>query len=141
MPDLLGEDIETALKMLNAAGFSNITYEEYVESEEPKDTVVEQSVDSGEDVPVTTTVVLKLSEGPKPKEATKMVRFGLMEDAVETYPVKIVRKDTGDVVFEATMPASQLEIELELTGIGKVTYVVTLGEGNSYEQEVDFDTP
>ncbi len=141
MPDLLGEDIATALKMLNAAGFSNITYEEYVESEEPKDTVVEQSVASGEDVPVTTTVVLKLSEGPKPKEAIKMVRFGLMEDAVETYPVQIVRKDTGDVVFEATMPASQLEIELELTGIGKVTYVVTLGEGNSYEQEVDFDTP
>ena len=141
MPDLLGEDITTALKMLNAAGFSNITYEEYVESEEPKDTVVDQSVISGEDVPVTTTIVLKLSEGPKPKEVTKMVRFGLMEDAVETYPVKIVRKDTGDVVFEATMPTSQLEIELELTGTGKVTYVVTLGEGNSYEQEVDFDTP
>ena len=141
MPALRGEDIATALKMLNAAGFANITYEEYVESEEPLDTVVEQSVEAGEEVPITTTVVLKLSEGPKPKEVTKMVKFGLMEDSLEPYAVKIVRKDTGDVVFDATMPASQAVIELELTGIGKVTYVVSLGEGTSYEQEVDFDTP
>ena len=141
MPDLRGEDIATALKMLNAAGFTNITYEEYVESEEPLDTVVEQSVEAGEEVPITTTVVLKLSEGPKPKEVTKMVKFGLMEDSLEPYAVKIVRKDTGDVVFDATMPASQAVIELELAGIGKVTYVVSLGEGTSYEQEVDFDTP
>ena len=141
MPDLLGEDITTALKMLNAAGFTNITYDEYVESEEPLDTVVEQSVDASEEVPVTTTIVLKLSEGPKPKEVTKMVKFGLMEDALEPYAVKIVRKDTGDVVFEATMPASQVVIELELTGTGKVTYLVSLGEEHSYEQEVDFETP
>lgn len=140
MPALLGEDITTALKMLNAAGFSNIAYEEYVESEEPKDTVVEQSVASGDEVPVTTNIVLKLSEGPKPKEVKKMVRFGLMEDALEAYPVKIVQKDTGEVIFEATIAASKTAIELELTGAGKITYVVTL-EGNSYEQEVDFDTP
>ena len=140
MPDVEGEDIATALKMLNAAGFTNITYEEYVESEEPKDTVVEQSIGSGEEVAVTTTVVLKLSEGPKPKEVTKMVRFGLMEDALEAYSVKIVREDTNEIVFEATMAASKTAIELELTGAGKITYVVTLG-GNSYKQEVDFDTP
>jgi len=140
VPELAGEDISTALKMLNAAGFSNITYEEYVESEEPKDTVVEQSVASGEEVPVTTMIVLKLSEGPKPKEVTKMVRFGLMEDALEAYPVKITRKDTGETIFEATIAASKTAIELELTGSGKITYVVTLG-GNSYEQEVDFETP
>jgi len=140
IPELEGEDISTALKMLNAAGFSNVTYEEYVESEEPKDTVVEQSVAPGEEVPVTTMIVLKLSEGPKPKEATKMVRFGLMEDALEAYPVKITRKDTGEAVFEATIAASKTAIELELTGSGKITYVVTLG-GNSYEQEVDFETP
>lgn len=137
MPDLQGEDITTALKMLKAAGFNNVTYDEYVESDKPKDTVVEQSVAAGDEVAITTKIVLKLSEGPKPKEVSKLVKFGLMEDALEAYPVKIVRKDTGEVVFEATMAASKTSIELELTGIGKVTYVVTLG-GNSYEQEVDF---
>ena len=139
MPKVQGEDISTALKMLNAAGLVNITYDTYVESEEPKDTVVEQSVTAGDEVPVTTTIVLKLSEGPKPKETKKMVKFGLMEDALEAYPVKITRKDTGDVVFEATMAASKAEIELELSGIGKITYVVSLGGGNSYELEVDFE--
>ena len=140
MPKVAGEDISTALKMLNAAGLVNITYDAYVESEEPKDTVVEQSVAAGEEVPVTTTIILKLSEGPKPKENKKMVKFGLMEDALEPYPVKIVRKDTGDVVFEATMAASKTVIELELSGIGKITYVVTLGGANTYELEVDFET-
>ncbi len=140
MPAVEGEDITTALKMLNAAGLVNITYDAYVESDQPKDEVVEQSVAAGEDVPVTTTIILKLSEGPKPKEVKKMVRFGLMEDALESYPVKITRKDTGEVVFEATMAASKTAIELELTGVGKVTYVVTLGGGNSYELEVDFET-
>jgi len=140
MPKVAGEDITTALKMLNAAGLVNITYDAYVESEEPKDTVVEQSVAAGEEVPVTTTIVLKLSEGPKPKETKKMVKFGLMEDALEPYPVKIVRKDTGEVVFEATMAPSKTVIELELSGIGKITYVVTLGGGNAYELEVDFET-
>ena len=141
MPDVEGEDLTTALKMLNAAGFNNITYDTYVESDLAPDTVVEQSVEAGVDTPVTQNIVLTLSKEKEPVAATKMVRFGLMEDMLEAYPVTIQQKVTGTVVFEATMSAEQTEIELELTGTGKVIYVVTMGEGNSYEQEVDFDTP
>ena len=141
MPDLLGEDIETALKMLNAAGFSNITYEEYVESEEPKDTVVEQSVASGEEVPVTTTIVLKLSEGPKPKEVTKMVPIDLPEGALEAYTLKITREDTGEAVYEVTVSVDKTKIEIPLTGTGTISYVVSVG-GEVYSTiTVDFDVP
>ena len=140
MPDLLGEDITTALKMLNAAGFTNITYEEYVESEEPLDTVVEQSVESGEEVAITTEIVLKLSEGPKPKPVTKTVKFGLMEDMIDPYKVEISRKDTGEVIYEATVPNTESMVELQLTGNGKITYVVKINGIWFSELEVDFET-
>ena len=149
MPNVEGESLETALKMLDSAGFKNVVYEEYVESDQPKDTVVEQSVEAGEEVPVTTQIVLKLSAGPieetqpetQPEEVTKLVRFGLMEDMLEAYLVKIVRVDTGEVVFEAMISNTKTEIEIELTGSGKVVYEVFQGEGHSYKQEVDFSAP
>ena len=140
MPDLLGEDITTALKMLNAAGFTNITYDEYVESEEELDTVVEQSVESGEEVPINTDIVLKLSEGPKPKPVTKTVKFGLMEDMVDPYKVEITRKDTGEVIYDATVPNTEYMLELQLSGNGKITYVVKINGIWFSELEVDFET-
>jgi len=63
MPKVEGEDLQTALKVLEAAGFKNVVYDEYVESELPKDTVVEQSVKAGEEVPINEKIVLKLSKG------------------------------------------------------------------------------
>ena len=140
MPDLLGEDITTALKMLNAAGFTNITYDEYVESEEALDTVVEQSVEAGEEVPITTDIVLKLSEGPKPKPVTKTVKFGLMEDMIDPYKVEITRKDTGEVIYDATVPNTEYMLELQLSGNGKITYVVKINGIWFSELEVDFET-
>ena len=141
MPDVRGEDIDTAIKMLKAAGFDNIDYSDTVESDQEVDTVVEQSVEPGEEIPITTTIQLTLSSGPKAEEKTKMVHFGLMEDMLEAYSVKIVRVDTEEVVFEAILPSEQSEIELELKGSGKVIYKVTMCETNIYTQEVDFDAP
>ncbi len=155
MPNVEGESLDTALKMLESAGFKNITFEEYVESDLPKDTVVEQSAKAGDEIPISTEIVLKLSMGPAeetqpettapeettPTETTKMVKFGLMEDMVEAYSVKIVRVDTGEVVFEATISNTKTEIEIELTGSGIVTYEVFLGDSQSYKQEVDFSVP
>jgi serine/threonine-protein kinase len=140
MPDLVGEDITTALKMLSAAGFANITYEEYVESDAQKDTVVEQSVESGEEVAINTEIVLKLSEGPKPKPVTKTVKFGLMEDMTDPYKVEISRKDTGEVIYNETVPNTEYMVELELTGNGKITYVVKVNGIWFSELEVDFET-
>ena len=141
MPGLVGEDITTALKMLKAVGFTNVTYDEYVESELEKEAVAEQSVKAGEEVPVNTEIVLKLSEGPKPKPVTKTVKFGLMEDMIDPYEVEISRKDTGEVVFKQTIPNTECLVELTLSGNGKVTYVVKVNGIWFSEQEVDFETP
>ena len=141
MPALRGEDIATALKMLNAAGFTNITYEEYVESEEPLDTVVEQSVEAGEEVAITTTVVLKLSEGPKPQEVTKMVSITLPEGALEAYTLKFIPRDPAGKLYQVTVSVDETEIKVPLTGTGTVTYDVTIGDEQYTEIIVNFNEP
>jgi serine/threonine-protein kinase len=139
MINVVGEDLDTALKLLKVAGFTNIKYDDYVEDEAPVDQVVTQSVAENTEIPVNTQIVLQISKGPA--EITKMVNFGLMEDMIEAYEVVITRKDTGEEIFNATISASKTEISLELSGKGKVIYVVTMGGNTSYEQEVDFSTP
>jgi serine/threonine-protein kinase len=140
MPDVLGEDVTTALKMLNAAGFSNITYDTYVESEAEKDTVVEQSVAAGLEVPVTTEIVLSLSQGPQPKETTKEVVIKLVENMGEAYTVTVTRKDTGEVIYDETVPNTEYMLELQLSGNGKITYVVKINGIWFSELEVDYET-
>ena len=64
MPNLVGHDYATAYRLLSQLGFSSIRSES-VESNEPKDEVVEQPFDRGTKVDITTTIVLKISKGPK----------------------------------------------------------------------------
>ena len=71
MPNVVGQNIATALQVLTNAGFDNIDYSEYVDSDEDKDEVVFQSVTRNEVIPVNTPIVLKLSNGPTlPPETT-----------------------------------------------------------------------
>jgi len=138
MPDVLEEDLTTALKMLNAAGFHNVTYEEYVESELPVDAVVDQSVKAGDSVPINTVIVLKLSSGPKPEEVTMPVTFKLMEDMEDAYSVKITVKGTGETVYDGTVAGKQASLTMELTGSGTVIYEIKINGIWFAEQEVEF---
>jgi serine/threonine-protein kinase len=140
MPDVLGEELSTALKMLNAAGFASVTYDEYVDSELPKDTVAEQSVKGGETVPINTVIVLKISSGPKPTEATKQVVFQLMEDMEDAYSVLITEKESGETVYDGTVAGSETSLTLELTGTGKIVYEIKINGIWFAEQEVEFPT-
>ena len=67
--------------------------------------------------------------------------FHLIEDRVEPYSVKIVRKDTNQVIFEGTMQPGESEVKLTLTGKGTVTYVITIEGVGEQEEKVDFTTP
>ena len=60
---------------------------------------------------------------------------------VEPYAVKIVRMDTGEVVFEGILENGESEVTLTLTGRGKISCQVTVENGRMWEQEVDFETP
>ena len=135
MPNLVGKDLEAALELLEYAGFTNVKYDEYVENTAPRDQVLYQSVEMNEEIPLNTKIQLKLSTG------TKEVTFGLIEGMVEPYNVKIIRKDTGEVVYEGQMQPGESEVKRELTGKGIVIYVITIEGIGEREEKVDFTTP
>ena len=135
MPNLVGKDLKAALELLEYAGFTNVKYDEYVENTAPRDQVLYQSVEMNEEIPLNTKIQLKLSTG------TKEVTFGLVEGMVEPYNVKIIRKDTGEVIFDGQMQAGESEVKRELTGKGTVIYVITIEGIGEREEKVDFTTP
>ena len=138
MPNLVGKTLKAALELLEYAGFTNVKYDEYVDNVAPKDQVVFQSEEMDQEIPLSTKIVLKLSMGPA---TTKQVVFGLLEDMVEPYTVTITQKDTGEVVYSATLENGESEVTLTLTGREKVIYVITMEGVGMREQEVDFTTP
>ena len=135
MPNVVGKNLKVALELLEYAGFTDVKYDEYVENEAPRDQVLYQSVEMNEVIPLNTKIELQLSTG------VKEVVFGLIEDMVEPYSVKIVREDTDKVVFEDIMQNGESEVKLNLTGKGIVNYKIIIEGLGEREQTVDFSTP
>lgn len=139
MPNVLDKDIQAALDLLEYAGFTNVKYDTYVDSDKPKDTVVSQSVPKDEEVSVDEEIVLELSKGPEP--GTKQHTFKLLPDMPEDYKVKIVNKDSGKTVYEGTVKAGVAEVTVELKDTGKQTYEVYINDtyfGDNGDVTVDF---
>ena len=149
MPNVLGHNVETAIKLLNNTGFKNITVEE-VKSSKTVNTVVGQSVKAEKEVDVTTPIVLQIPENeestvtPPPSVDTepsdyvsKWVTIRLPEDMMEDYVLSI-RRD-GVVVEERDIPAGAVQIQVELRGKGKMNFEVWVGNVPGWSLPVDFD--
>ena len=141
MPEVVGETLETALKMLSAAGLNNVEYDTLVESELPEGSVAEQSVEVGQAVPITEKIVLSISSGPKPQEVTLEHAFVLLEDMEDAYSVKITRQDNGEAVFESTVSGTDSSVTVSLTGAGTVVYEVYINGIYFKEEAVEFTAP
>ena len=126
MPNVVGKDLQAALDLLEYAGFTQVKYDTYVDSDKAKDTVLTQSVAKDTEVAVDTQIVLELSKGPANTPVTKSHTFQLMEGMQESYEVKIVNKTTGQTVYSGTVPADQTSVTVSLTGTGKQTYEVEI---------------
>jgi len=136
MPNVVGKDLQSALDLLEYAGFTNIKYDDSAQS---KDTVVTQSVAKDTEVAVDTQIVLELSRGAG--ETTKRHTFRLVKDMSEAYEVKIVNKTTGQTVYRGTVPAGQAEVTVGLTGSGRQTYEIYINGlyfGDNGDVTVDF---
>ena len=143
MPNVVGKDIEAALEMLDYAGFTDIDYTTYVDSDEPENEVVTQSVNANEEIPINTKIVLALSKGPTeppvPPEVEKSVSFALLPDGmVENYQVTITRTDTGEVVFDDPVSPETESLELLLTGSGTVMFEIKIADAEPEQVEVVF---
>ena len=143
MPNVEGKDIEAALEMLDYAGFTDIDYTTYVDSDEPENEVVTQSVNANEEIPINTKIVLTLSKGPTeppaPPEVEKSISFALLPDGmVENYQVTITRTDTGEVVFDDPVSPETESLELLLTGSGTVMFEIKIADAEPEQVEVVF---
>jgi len=134
MPKVTGMSLESAKKELDVCGFKNVRSEE-VESDEPKGTVVKQSVDANVDTDVTTEIVLQVSIGPKVK---KTVTIELPEDLTEAYQLTVIH--LGETVVDMEIQPGTATIAVDLLGRGTSTYEVYI-DGIDYKtDEVDFDS-
>ena len=96
MLNVVGKEKEYAIELLNAKGFDKIRTIT-VESEEYPGTVVYQSEAAGEEIDVTTEILLEVSEGPKEPESTKPVQQPPAQEETkapeeETLPPTMSRK-------------------------------------------------
>ena len=141
MPKVEGKDLTTALEMLEYAGFTNVKYDTYVDSDLPENQVVSQSVEANKEIPLTTAIELILSKGPtEPVKVTKTVTFGLMDGMTEDYRV-IIKDEAGNIVFDQTIPADQSAVDVLLTGSGEQKYTVYINDEDSWfsDQTVVFE--
>jgi beta-lactam-binding protein with PASTA domain len=149
VPNVVGLPFKDAVKMLNDYGFTNIA-EEFVESNEPENQVLHQSVAQSTEIDVNTKIILRVSVGPgetqPPTEeidnsVTKTVGISVPEQD-ETYYVEIWQN--GMRVREAIQVApGTTQLEVKLTGSGLQTYQLYYLDGQQLpepygEFEVNF---
>ena len=118
LPSVVGKQLQVAYDILNSLNFKNIRVEP-VESDAPKDEVVNQSVEGGTKIDVTTVIILEVSTGPKLEkmpdltgksfeEAQKLLNdLGFM-DVEPEYVVSTKRKDT--VVEQSVVKDTEVEV-------------------------------
>ena len=115
VPQVVGLPLKDAVKMLNDYGFTNIS-EAYVGSEKPENEVLHQSVDQGTEIDVNTKIILRVSKGL----IAKTVKITLPKSDAD-YELEI-RYNGKAVLDPILITAGTTEVEVELSGVGKMTY-------------------
>ena len=161
MPNVLGQNLSTAIGVLKANGFTNIKHEA-VESNEEKDSVVKQSVPDGFEIEVTAEIVLQYSKGPKETTAppTSVPSTSTPPTSEPTVDVEVnvtmphtlmlptgmteayslmLKKNGVDVMPEPYIAQpTETSIVVELTGSGVQTYELYVNGEYHSEIKVDF---
>ena len=154
MQKLVGLSVNAAIEILKGDNFTNYEIDP-VESDEPKDTVIEQSVAPNDEVDVNTKIVLKVSKGkPQPVEVEKTVTVavpsaeelgadGFVESDYTaedgTVHLKLELKLNGTVVHTAEdLNFESPALQVTLKGTGTVNYELWIN-GNAFSViTVDF---
>ena len=138
MPNLVKSNVESAITILREAGFDMPSLE-YVDSEEEKGTVIEQSHKQGEKLATNTEITLKVSTGKKPA-VTKDVTIQLEGTATENSCRIIVKRD-GKEVYNAMVTKGTTKITISgQSGSGNIQYdvVAQTADGQTIESWTEF---
>lgn len=149
VPNVVGMDLDRAIRVLDAAGFGTPDYE-LVTSAHSKGEVIYQSVEKNTVVDVNTVITLKVSKGPEetteptteptqPTEEQTVIKTLLIElpdGMVEPYVLTIT--NGGAVVHEFTVQPDSLYLEVEVKGTGIQYYKINIPGIDPVIKEVDF---
>ena len=149
MPNVLGQNLSTAIGVLKANGFTDIKYES-VASDKDRDTVVKQSIPEGFEVEVTAEVVLQYSEGPEETTApttapttgqepvvTQSYTLTLPTGMTEAYTLEL-RQNGVNVLEPYQAQPTENSVEVQLTGSGVQTYELYVNGAFHSKVTVDF---
>ena len=133
MPDLTGLEVEQAKSMVTDLGLQ-VPAVVYVDSAEPKDTVLTQSLDKDVEYEITATVTLEVSNGSK-APVTKTVTIDLRNSALfGECRIVIKKKNDGKEIYSGTVPKGTLTVTLpEQTEAGAVTYSIIINETDGWD--------
>ena len=142
LPNVIGMDVETAVNLIQAAGFEMPDIKQ-VDSNEPKDTVVNQSHKGNTKIDVNSVIILEISKGPQtpenttPTVVTKNVVIDL-KDTLSAADAKVTVTCNGVSVFNDTVPQSTKSITIQnQRGFGTMNYYVDVeGHGSWVQPEV-----
>ena len=151
VPNLVGMEVDTAIKALTNLGFETPSIER-VYSAQAKDEVVGQSVEKDTEVDIKTVITLEVSDGPEQMEpstdpstdppeeqlVTKLVQIPLAEGMLDSYEVTITH---GKQVQTIEVLPDALYLEVELTGSGVQIYKISIPGADPFYVEVNFDEP
>ena len=163
MPYVVGLNYATAKSELESYGFDNVDFVRK-ESDADKDEVIAQPYDRGEEIDVTTEIILTISKGPRPteppterptdppterptdppteaptepEEKTRKIGFHLPTDRTESYVLGI-SCNGSPVIEDVEIQPDQEEYTISLTGTGVQTYILYINGEKYDEVEVDF---
>lgn len=145
VPEVLGLDISKAVSLL--AG-KNLKYDyDLVESDKPKDQVIEQDLAKGTEVPEGTTVKLKVSKGPaettapptesEPQVVSKTVTLVLPADIAARYQLQIYKGNSPCTEALSVEPGTT-EVPVSLEGKGTEYFDVYVNGKFADSFKVDF---
>ena len=149
MQKVVGLTVNTAIEIIKGDGFINYEIDP-VESDEPKDTVVEQSVPANDEVDVNTKIVLKVSMGALTKTvsipvptAAELGEQGIPESdytaADGTVNLTLQLKQGSTVLHTSrNLNFTSEPVSVTLKGSGVQSYEVWINGNVFSEIEVDF---
>ena len=136
MPEVTGMNVSNGTGMLTALGFKEPAVV-YVDSAEPKDTILTQSLEKDKEYEITTPITLEVSNGSK-APVTKDVTIDLRNSALigDCY---VVIKQGDKTVYKGTVPKGTMSVTIHnQTAAGIVKYEVIINDTDGFEQEVSF---
>ena len=136
MPDMAGMELAKAKELLKQMGFKDPVVN-YVDSDQPKDTVLAQSLEKDVEHEIIAEMTFQVSNGSR-APVTQDVTLDLKGSAKQ-FSCRIEIKRDGKVLYSGTVPKGTVSVTLpNQTAVGSATYHVTVNEMDGWDQTVPF---